>query len=82
MYFRHLVLLIASTLCIATPALAISYRARIAHDRIRKYAAHPDYGVPEHVIDEVARKRAISPRQDAADPYVDKGLDFAMCFYS
>ena len=70
MHLRSLLLLIASTLCVATPVLAVSYRARIAQDRMRKYAAHPDFGVTEKAIDDVARKRALSPRQDAVDPYV------------
>ncbi|KAH9930906.1 uncharacterized protein B0H18DRAFT_118441 [Fomitopsis serialis] len=68
MHFLALLFLGVLALYAAVPSLAVSARARIAHDRLRKYAAHPDYGVPQHKIDAVARKRALSPRQDAADP--------------
>lgn len=72
MHFSSFLLFTASALCVARPTWAISYRARIAHDRIRKYVEDPDYGVTKRVIDDVTRERALSPRQDTVDPYVDR----------
>ncbi|KAI0736667.1 hypothetical protein C8Q72DRAFT_791053 [Fomitopsis betulina] len=68
MHFSSFLLFTASALCVARPTWAISYRARIAHDRIRKYVEDPDYGVTKRVIDDVTRERALSPRQDTVDP--------------
>ncbi|TFY58199.1 hypothetical protein EVJ58_g6571 [Rhodofomes roseus] len=69
MHFRTFLCLGLTVLYVVTPSSAVSARARLARDRLRKYAAHPEYGVPEHEIAAVARKRALSPRQDAVDPH-------------